>query len=148
MEIKKGQVWQNKKGEKFLIIDAENEWHEQDYCQVQVLQDTEVSLSGEIYNNVSKDQFYNMQLVEELEYNKELNLTVKIRTALHEKRVAERQISNLQDNIENTLKKIDKLYTTLKRVNPNTLNIVKIDGVYHTKEELEGLVGEVLKERK
>lgn len=148
MEIKKGQVWQNKKGEKFLIIDTVNEWYEQDYCQVQVLQDTETSLSGEIYNNVSKDQFYNMQLIEELEYNKELNLTVKIRKALHEKRVAEIQISNLQDNIENTLKKIDKLYTTLKRVNPDTLNIVKIDGVYHTKEELEGLVDEVLKERK
>ena len=95
-EIKKGQIWKNKNNEKFLVIDTENDWYDQNYCKVQVLQDNEYNYAGHILDNVDKEQFNNMELVEETILDEK---AVKIRKLQAEITLWKNQISFLQDKI-------------------------------------------------
>lgn len=106
MEIKVGQVWQNNKNGKFLILDTENDWYDQNYCKVQVLQDNEYNYAGHILDNVDKTQFNNMELVEEIILDKKV---VEIRKLQAEITLWKHQISLLQDKIHYNEQRIKEL---------------------------------------
>ena len=152
MEIKVGQVWQNDKGEKFYIKEVCNKDLINSRVTFVSLQDTDEYFPGEVGSCSYECFMYqtrNLKLVEEdFSITEELDLELKIKSKLKEIDNYKTKIKDLQNKIVTIKQEIDKLYDKLKEINPDTLNIVKIDGIYRTKEELQGLVDEVLKERK
>lgn len=118
MEIKKGQVWQNKKGEKFYI----KEVCDKDSINSRVifisLQNTDEYFPGEIGSSSYECFMYqtrNLKLVEEdFSISEELDIELKIKSKLKEIDNYKGRILDLQNKISTTKEEVNKLYKTLK----------------------------------
>lgn len=153
MEIKVGQVWQNKNGEKFYIKEV---WNEHSAIDGRVtfvsLQNTDEYFAGEIGSCSDECFMYqtrNLKLIaEDFSITEELDLELKIKSKLKEIDNYKIKIKDLQNKINTTKQEINKLYDKLKEINPDNKSIIKFDGSYLTDIDVKELVQEVLDERK
>lgn len=148
IQIKEGQVWQNKNKENFLVIDEIGEYNNVDYCKVQVLQDTDMYHIGEILPNVAKEQFGNMKLVEIKEYNDELKYDVKIKELLSEIKRYESDIFDLEQKVKESKNKVRKLLEQVHKINPVYNDVVELsEGVFITDDDMFEVYNKLEKER-
>ena len=153
MEIKVGQVWQNKNGENFYIKEV---WNEHPAIDGRVtfvsLQNTDEYFAGEVGSCSYECFMYqtkNLKLIEEdFSISEELRLELKIKSKINKINKYKTEIKDIQNKISTIKQEIDKLYDKLKQQYPENDAFIKFQGEYITDEDIEAAGQKILDEQK
>ena len=150
MEIKVGQVWQNKNDENFYIKEV---WNEHSAIDGRVtfvsLQNTDEYFAGEIGSCSHEFFMYqtrNLKLVaEDFSITEELDLELKIKSKINKYKT---EIKDIQNKISTINQEIDKLYDKLKEINPDNDSIFKTKRILFFDDDLVQIGQKILDEQK
>ena len=151
MEIKVGQVWQNKKNEKFYIKEV---WNGHPAIDSKVtfvsLQNTDKYFAGEVGSCSYECFMYqtrNLKLIEEdFSITEELDLELKIKSKINKINKYKTEIKDIQNKISTIRQEIDKLYDKLKEINPDNTSIFKLSEFYFIDDDLVQIGQRAMKE--
>lgn len=153
MEIKVGQVWQNKNGENFYIKEV---WNEHSAIDGRVtfvsLQNTDEYFAGEVGSCSYECFMYqtkNLKLIEEdFSITEELDLELKIKSKINKINKYKTEIKDIQNKISIIKQEIDKLYDKLKEINSDNTSIFKLSEFYFIDDDLVQIGQKILEEQK